>query len=316
MIKQLSFIPILQKTFSFAVAEDADLDNEGFIYEIVSGVQSGTLSGCLLLGPKYSTLDCTYTPNQDFVGVDTITYKVVDDSGLESLKDGVVTINVLPPTEVPCENQRRLSIFLDTNKNDMVDDGEKLGEVSAYNGDISTDANYNYYSASAHPINGPQPSGYAGNVFFYNGSDGLSFNFFFNVDNGGSKDNTVKWEISTKGNSNQDAIMVADDPNGNELTDMSPLDDWKRYLGDWRYWSNTDGGAIGPFVGYQYEIKVKMIDRGDVANIKFYSQKTTVNNGGVTGVFDDDIEIIGADMGEDAPDTFFIRYADVEICAE
>lgn len=299
------------KTFLFELAQDPDLDNEGFVYEIVEGPEHGVLTDCLILDPVYSTLDCTYTPNQDYVGVDSIKYKVTDDSGLVSETLGEVSITVYAPAQAPCDSQRRLSIFLDNNKNDIADEDEKLGEVSAYVGDISTDANYNYYSASAHPINGPTPSGYAGNVFFYNGSDGLSFNFFFNVDGGGSADNTVKWEISTRGNSNQDFVMVADDPNANELNLLpNPNAGFdKSYLGDWRYWSNTDGGAIGPFSGDQYEIKVKMLDRGDVANIKFYSQLSTAN-----GAIDDDIEILGQDMGNDAPDTFFVRYADVEIC--
>lgn len=296
------------KTFQFSLASDQDDNNEGFIYEIVEGPSSGSVSDCLLKGPIYSSLDCTYTPNTDFTGKDLIKYKVTDSDGLVSEQLAEVEITVFP-VEVNCENERRLAIFLDNNKNGLIDEGEKLGEVSAFVGNISTADNYNYYSASAHPVHGPTPSGYQGNVFFYNGLDGLSLNFFFNVDGGGSSDNQVKWDISTSGNSFGDSILVADDPGSDELTEIGILGEWKNYQGDWHYWYNTDGGAIGPFIGQDFEIKVVMRDKGDVQDIKFYSVFSTEN-----GTINDDIEIITSNMGPDAPDTFFIRYADSEIC--
>lgn len=62
-----------------------------------------------------------------------------------------------------------------------------LGQISAYTGTESHADNYNYYSASGHPINGPTPTAYMTQfwLYFNTNTQTMSFNLIHNVDNGG-----------------------------------------------------------------------------------------------------------------------------------
>jgi hypothetical protein len=62
-------------SFGFAVNMASDSDGDTLVYSIVSGPSNGTLSNCL---QNDSDLSCTYTPNLDFVGSDSFTYKAND----------------------------------------------------------------------------------------------------------------------------------------------------------------------------------------------------------------------------------------------
>ena len=75
-------------------------------------------------------------------------------------------------------------VWQDTDFNGVKD--TYLGSIYWYTGPHTDTANFNYYSASAHPLIGPNPEAYKSKMFFYAGSNGVSFNFFHNIDNGGN----------------------------------------------------------------------------------------------------------------------------------
>src|SRR5690606_28048784 len=100
-------------------------------------------------------------------------------------------------------------------------------------------------------------------VFFYEGSDGLALNFFFNIDKGGSPDNKVDWDIYTWGNNNSDQVMLMDDP-VDTFEFKGVFGNKRKYEGRWHYWSNTDGGILGPFIGEDFLIRVQVVGTGDL----------------------------------------------------
>src|SRR5690606_4616930 len=104
---------------------------------------------------------------------------------------------------VTCVEGKKLGIWLAN--------GTFLGDIVTYSGNLSAEANYNYYSASAHPLKGPDPTGYELHNFFYEGSDGLVLNFYGNIDSNdntdGSPDHQYSIKISTKGNGQLDNVV-------------------------------------------------------------------------------------------------------------
>lgn len=168
-----------------------------------------------------------------------------------------------------CKKQGYLGIWTDRNGDKSSENEDFLGHFKSYSGSEDAASNYNYYSHSAHPKVGPQPDGRHSNVFFYADNAGLNFNFFHNIDEGGSANNKVLWAIETSGNNSQDKILLSDDPG--ELKELSQSNGRKVYRGDFQYWLNTDGGVIGPFVTDDFTISVKYLNNGDLLDISFYS---------------------------------------------
>ncbi|MCB9073411.1 MAG: hypothetical protein H6623_07295 [Bdellovibrionaceae bacterium] len=168
-----------------------------------------------------------------------------------------------------CVPGKRLGIWLDPTETGEFKSENYLGFIVSYSGEFSAADNYNYYSASAHPKIGPTPSGFKANIFFYEGSDGLVLNLFSNIDEAGSSDNIVNMDIETVGNNNNDRVILSDD-NG-ELKYITTVGNVRQYQGRFHYWSNTDGGVLGPFQGTDFKIRVKFLNTGDVQDARFYS---------------------------------------------
>lgn len=166
----------------------------------------------------------------------------------------------------PCVEGDILEVYLDPDSTGAVVEENYLGSIVSYTGSLSSADNYNYYSASAHPVKGPNPVGFEAKNFFYNGTDGLSYNFFANVDEAGSADNSVDVDIQVEGNSLNDSVLLSDD--AVELEETSPA----HYEGRFRYWYNTDGGVIGPLqTASGLKVKVQFLASGDVTTARFYS---------------------------------------------
>lgn len=204
-------------------------------------------------------------------------------------------INTSTTTTKVCVRGKRLSLWLD-NDNDKIEDS-KLGTFISYSGNLTSKDNYNYFSASAHPIIGPEPSGFKSTVFFYDGLDGLSMVFFHNIDAGGSDENEVHWTIEVEGNEMKDEVLISDD--GNELRLLERGNDLNLYQAKFKYWKNTDGGAIGPLEGEDFKIYVKNIGAGDIEDSRFYSA-----NGNSLNLANDDQVV----------DSFIIKYESFENC--
>ncbi len=97
------------KNFSFPQASDSDSNSNSLIYEIVQPPQHGTLNNCSLIQGNRS---CDYQANADYIGEDTFTYKVKDESGNYS-NNSVIKFQI---NDFPLGQEQ--NIFL--NKNDSV----------------------------------------------------------------------------------------------------------------------------------------------------------------------------------------------------
>lgn len=215
-----------------------------------------------------------YKPDLNYIGNDSfdfyLLFKVADK--FYHLATIHTTVMVNDCTKV------NLAIWADHNKDGKADSLLPLGLISSYKGDESASANYNYYSSSAHIINGPPSSSFESRVFMYqpNNSDGIYLFFYFNIDEGGSENNKVNWDISTKRNSLLDSVIVSDDPDQNGIPELirKPQDVVSQssfYQGRFEYWKNTDGGVIGPFKGTNFEIAVNVLSSGDLSKATFFS---------------------------------------------
>jgi hypothetical protein len=151
---------------------------------------------------------------------------------------------------------------------DTDNDGAKdalLGTIHSYSGGIGSVANYNYYSVSAHPTNGPAPEAYKSKMYMYEGSDGLSFGFFHNVDAGGNVYwNHVKWEIDF--NNMTSSLGFVDDATPENQSEIGIVKTGSHYDAGWAYTLNTDGGVINnlsPTADY-WEIVIDPSEFGDI----------------------------------------------------
>lgn len=81
-------------------ATDIDLPAQTLTYQVVSAPTNGTLSACIVSGSYSSDLTCTYTPNANFNGTDTFTYKS-NDSVVDSSSNSTVTITVNALNDAP-----------------------------------------------------------------------------------------------------------------------------------------------------------------------------------------------------------------------
>lgn len=214
-----------------------------------------------------------YKPDLDYIGNEAfdfyLLFKISDKFyHLATIHTKVVVSD--------CINTK-LAIWPDHNKDGKADDLLPLGYISSYKGIESAFANYNYYSASAHIINGPAPSSFESRVFMYqpNDSNEIYLFFYFNIDAGGSEDNQVSWDVKTSRNSLLDSVIVTDDPNSGtpelQRVSQSPDEQSSAYQGRFHYWSNTDGGVIGPFKGTNFEIGVNVLSSGDLNKATFFS---------------------------------------------
>ena len=161
-----------------------------------------------------------------------------------------------------CVSGQRLFIDLEGSEEERY-----AGEIVSYSGKLSAEENYNYYSSSAHPVEGPNTKDYNISVFFYENSEGLYINFFANKDIGGAS-SRVKFDIDVEiiGNTFDDSVIVSDDEG--ELLETEP----GFYQGRFTYRLNSDGGVIGPVNIYDnFEIKLVIFDSGNVINARFYS---------------------------------------------
>lgn len=149
-----------------------------------------------------------------------------------------------------------------------------LGQISAYSDTVGHAANYNYYSASGHPINGPTPSAYTTNFWLYYNttSQTMSFNLIHNVDNGGSSDwNYVSMDLYFNG-MNYGVLLQDDDPENQGQGGFQ--DQGSGYMwADFAYKLNTDGGVVGidPYDCCDWSIGIDPLSIGDISSINFGS---------------------------------------------
>ncbi len=144
--------------------------------------------------------------------------------------------------------------------------GTYLGTINPFTGGITGAANYNYFSWSAHPINGPSPVENEAQIFMYDGSDGLNFTTVFSKEDSNNVGaGSVYWDISITGSTTGTDVRLTDD--GSELTELSP----DLFRGRWSYNNrNTDGGVIGEIGGDAWTITIDPIIYTNINTLKVF----------------------------------------------
>jgi len=142
-----------------------------------------------------------------------------------------------------------------------------LGNISGYTGNKWGKANYNFYSDSGHPINGPTPGDFALKIFMYEKTsvDNAWLNLIAGADNAahGSTWYDVEGVVSITGSSLDPSVALSDDPG--ELIETSP----DLFTGDWSFNKNSDGGVIRNLRG-DWFAKIEFGD-SDMTTHGFYS---------------------------------------------
>lgn len=149
-----------------------------------------------------------------------------------------------------------------------------LGQISAYTGTESHVDNYNYYSASGHPINGPTPTAYNTHFWLYYNTveQTMSFNLIHNVDAGGGN----YWNFVTMDLYFMDmgygVILQDDDPENQGQGGFADQGGGLMWA-DFAYNYNTDGGVIGfdPYDCCDWLIGIDPLAIGDIYRMGFAS---------------------------------------------
>jgi hypothetical protein len=138
----------------------------------------------------------------------------------------------------------------------VIQAGIHLGTITPYTGDLDGATNYSYdpLTDSGFPAYGPTPTVSWGQIFFYEGSDGLSFNVLLNAYTGSpNEEGSADWNISVVGSATDPSVLLADDPDTFELTEPVA----NQFTGDWSWNSRTDGGVIGELSGDTWVVTIE-----------------------------------------------------------
>jgi len=86
--------------FTLNGANDIDIPAQTLSYKIISAPLNGTISNCINTTAFVNDLTCTYTPNLNFNGTDSFTYRA-SDGVTGSSTDSTVTLNVTAVNDSP-----------------------------------------------------------------------------------------------------------------------------------------------------------------------------------------------------------------------
>ncbi|WP_412471514.1 tandem-95 repeat protein [Halobacteriovorax sp. RT-1-4] len=87
-------------SFTLNNATDIDMPTQTLQYKLITGPTNGTLSNCLTTGSYTTDITCDYTPNLNFNGTDTFTYRA-NDTLVDSPTEATVTINITAVNDAP-----------------------------------------------------------------------------------------------------------------------------------------------------------------------------------------------------------------------
>ena len=87
------------KNFTITNATDVDIPSQTITYKIISAPTNGVLSNCITTTPG-TDLTCTYTPNANFNGADSFTYRA-NDGLTDSSGDATVSFTVNAVNDAP-----------------------------------------------------------------------------------------------------------------------------------------------------------------------------------------------------------------------
>ncbi|MGI4992976.1 tandem-95 repeat protein [Halobacteriovorax sp. GFR7] len=86
--------------FTLNGATDVDLPAQTLSYKVISAPSNGTLSNCITTGSYGTDISCTYTPNANFYGSDSLTYTATDSVGV-AVTNATVSLTVNSVNDAP-----------------------------------------------------------------------------------------------------------------------------------------------------------------------------------------------------------------------
>ena len=156
--------------------------------------------------------------------------------------------------------------------------GNYLGSVEPYSPTTAMTgaANYNYVGGptwSGDPITGPDQQAREGQIFFYNGSDGLSFTSIFNSIGGGpATKQKTNWDIAVTGSTADPGVLLSDNgETGGVLVEVQEQGATDVFQARWVFTQRTDGGVIGPLGGNSWSITIDPLYYEGPTALKVYS---------------------------------------------
>jgi len=153
--------------------------------------------------------------------------------------------------------------------------GTWIGVINSYSGSLNATQNYDYsdelgYLRNDDIINGPSAVNQQGQIFFYNGPDGLSFNTVLGSV-GDGPNGSVQWDISIVNSTTNPGVIVSDDPG--ELYENGTTN---TFTADFAYYQvYGDGGIIGPIGGNTWQLTIDPASYTNISSLLAYSSTGT-----------------------------------------
>jgi len=208
-----------------------DPDGDSLDFGIAASPSHGTLSS-FVPGAEPGTYEVTYTPDHDYNGLDSFTFRV-DDRKLGT-DEGVVDFTVTPVNDAPQAQDLVM---------DVPEGRESLVLLPAT--DVETDRGDLTFTLGTGPDHGTLAQGAGGNWFYtpdagYVGDDA----FTFSVTDRGDPDGT-----GTNALTSADATVTLHVYGVNEAPSLGPIDDVTPWAGDLDSDGDVDGTDFVAFLG-------------------------------------------------------------------
>jgi hypothetical protein len=149
------------------------------------------------------------------------------------------------------------------------------GTIAAYTGTDSAAVNYDYFSHSGDPVEGPNLKFDRGEIFFYEGSEGMTFNAIFNKEKEKPSDGDifglVSWDIAAGTFSTDPTVLLSDDKKELKEVASDPVNHSALFEGRWAWHNNTDGGIIQGLEGPVWILAIDPIAYQGIDSLKAFS---------------------------------------------
>lgn len=205
--------------------------------------------------------------------------KPVSTGDLPSVDDTPPDTDTTPDPDpiVSCTTERYIGFYRD---------GVELSKVTPYSGELTSTQNFDYRSASVHPIIGPTPKKNETHLFLYRGSDGLTLNLYHHVDNGKSPWYYSYWEMEVLNNHLLDSVIFSDESNEFKVQGIDGTTEKTYYRGRFRYKDNTDGAIVGPLETENFTVNFSITKDTGMKKVIFFSGNGSSHQVEVSGALE------------------------------
>lgn len=145
--------------------------------------------------------------------------------------------------------------------------GELVGSMTPWQGDLSAMDNYNYNNLSGDPVVGPKASLETATQFIYENANGRFLFLLLDQYSENGADREVDVTVVVKNNNKREAVVISDE--AGELKEADEGENLKVYHGHFDYDQFSDGGVIGPLVGSDWEITLQYNTSNQISSTVF-----------------------------------------------